>query len=242
MEIREADGDDGAAIRTVTKRSLEASYSLSPSTIESAVEKWYSPDEFERKLEDDDVVLLVCESDGVVAFSESLLVAEGGQGDLLWLHVHPDYRGRGLARDVFEDTRERITEAGAEYLRGRVLADNQTGAAFFEERGFEKVDEERIEIDGDQYVEYIYTDAVSQQLRSMVTDSGSIVYIDMTEEEVGSDAPFHVVLADPNGEEKYGYFCTHCESLATAMSPDGRIQCGTCGNTRKPTRWDASYM
>jgi hypothetical protein len=26
------------------------------------------------------------------------------------------------------------------------------------------------------------------------------------------------------------------------MSANGRIKCAECGNTRKPTRWDASYL
>jgi len=242
MDIREARPDDQAAIREITKRSLESSYSLSPATIEGAVEEWYGEKRYEEKITDDETLLLVSEVDGVVGFAEGVLVAEGGQADLLWLHVHPDHRGQGIGQELYEHTEQRLEEMGAEYLRGRVLADNQMGAAFYEERGFEQVDDEHIEIDDDRYVEYIYSNAVSRQLRSLVTDDGRVVYVDRTDEEVGSDAPFNVVLEDPEGETHYGYFCTNCEQLANAMSANGRIKCASCGNTRKPTRWDASYL
>ncbi|MFB6297691.1 MAG: GNAT family N-acetyltransferase [Salinirussus sp.] len=242
MELREATPDDREAIVSLTERSLETSYTLSPAAIEGAVEEWYGPDRFAEKLDDDDRLLLVNEGDEVVAVSESVLVADGGQADLLWLHVHPDHRGRGLGADLYEGTERRLSDHGAEYLRGRVLADNQTGASFYEQLGFEQVDEDRIEIDGDQYVEYVFSNAVSRQLQSVVADDGSVVYVDRTEEEVGSDAPFNVVHSDPDGGEHYGYFCSNCESMANAMSANGRIKCDECGNTRKPTRWDASYL
>ncbi len=242
MELREARPDDRATVQEVTKRSLETSYSLSPSTIAGAVEEWYGRERYGEKLADDDTVLLVSEVDGVVGFAEAVLVAEGGQADLLWLHVHPDHRGQGIGQALYEHTEQRLEEMGAEYLRGRVLADNQVGATFYEERGFEQVDDERIEIDDDRHVEYIYSNAVSRQLQSLVTDDGSVVYVDRTDEEVGSDAPFNIVLEDPEGETHYGYFCANCDELANAMSANGRIKCAGCGNTRKPTRWDASYL
>lgn len=156
MKIREATPDDRETIRNITKRSLEASYSLSPTTIENAAKEWYGPDQFNEKLDDNDVILLVAETDGVVGFSESVRIAGRGQGDLLWLHVHPDHRGHGIGSDLFEHTRQRLLEEGVQYLRGRVLADNQTGASFYEQRGFEQVGREQIEIDDDQHVEYIF--------------------------------------------------------------------------------------
>lgn len=242
MDVREATADDREAIGEIAERSLKTSYSLSPATIESAVEEWYGPEAFTDTLSDDDTVILIVEDDGeVAAFSESI-VTEGGQGDLQWLHVHPDHRGRGIGAELFEHTRDRLDEAGATYLRGRVLADNHTGAAFYEEHGFEKVDEETLEIDGDPHVEYVFLDAESEQLQSIVTDDGDVVYIDQFDEEIGSEAPFNAVYADPAREERYSYYCTNCDTLATAMDSMGRVQCPSCGNTRKPVRWDASYM
>lgn len=156
MDIRTATSADRAAIEDVATRSLKASYSLAPTTIEDATAEWYGADRFDEKLDDDHVILLVAEADGVVAFSESFRVAGRGQGDLLWLHVHPDHRGRGIGSALYERTRERLLEEGVQYLRSRVLADNRSGAAFYEDRGFERVGRDQLEIDGDRFEEYIY--------------------------------------------------------------------------------------
>lgn len=156
MDVRTATPADREAIENIAKRSLNASYSLSLTTIENAVEEWYGADKFAEKLDDVHVILLVAETDTVVAFSESFRVPGRGQGDLLWLHVHPDHRGRGIGSDLYERTRERLLEEGVQYLRSRVLADNRSGASFYEERGFERVGRDRLDIDGDQFEEYIY--------------------------------------------------------------------------------------
>lgn len=156
MDIRPATSADREAIETVARESLEASYSLDPTTIENATAEWYGGDAFAEKLEDDHVILLVAVTDGVVAFSESVRVAGRGQGDLLWLHVHPDHRGQGIGSELYERTRERLLEAGVQYLRSRVLADNRMGASFYEDRGFERVGRDRLDIEGDQFEEYIY--------------------------------------------------------------------------------------
>lgn len=242
MGVREATVDDHEAIGEIANRSLETSYSLSPATIESAVEEWYGPEAFAERLEDDDTLVFVAEDDGeTAAFSESV-VTEGGQGDLQWLHVRPDRRGQGIGTALFEHTRERLEEAGANYLRGRVLADNHAGVAFYKKHGFEKVDETTLDIDGDAHVEYVLLDAESEQLRSVVTDDGEVVYVDQFDEEIGSEAPFNTVYTDPARTDRYGYYCTNCEALATTMDSMGRMRCPACGNTRKPVRWDASYM
>ena len=242
MELRTATTTDRERIAEIAERSLETSYSLNPRTIRAAVEEWYGPEAFAEQLEEDELLILVAAEEGeLVAFSETA-VTEGGQGDLLWLHVHPDHRGRGIGKELFERTRSRLREEGAEYLRGRVLSDNQTGASFYEERGFERVDEEEVEIDGETYFQYIYLDADSKRVQSTVTDDGEVVYVDLLDEDIGSEAPFNTVFSDPKRESRYGYYCSNCDSLATAMDAMGQIQCTECGNTRKATRWDASYM
>lgn len=156
MEIRPAVASDREAVQNVAERSLKASYSLGPATIEDAAEEWYGADAFAEKLDDEHVILLVAETDEVVGFSESFRVAGRGQGDLLWLHVDPDERGQGIGSALYDRTRERLLEAGVQYLRSRVLADNRSGATFYEDRGFERIGQDRLDIDGDQFEEYIY--------------------------------------------------------------------------------------
>ena len=70
---------------------------------------------------------------------------------------------------------------------------------------------------------------------------GTTVYVSSREGDRGSKAPFHVTYNSPEGDAKYGWFCTNCESFDNAMDAMGRIECNRCGNRRKPTEWDAAH-
>ena len=240
MEVREATTEDGPAVRSVALRSMEASYSLSPSVIESAIRQWYGVDRFAEKLNDDDVLLLIVEQDGEpVAFSESVLV--DNRGDIHWLHVAAMYRGEGIGQQLYEKTRERLGEAGAETIRGLVLAMNSEGNQFWRDRGLEKVGEGTVEIDGTAFVENIYVDEDDVDLQPIVVDDREL-YIDRSDSERGSKGPFYTVYTDEDGENRYSYFCGSCDTLITSMDTMGRLSCEECGNQLKPTRWDAAYM
>ncbi|MCQ4333767.1 GNAT family N-acetyltransferase [Natronomonas sp. F2-12] len=240
MEIREATSDDGPAVRSIALRSMEASYSLSPSVIESAIRQWYGPDSFRDKLEDDEVLLLLVEEDDeAIAFSESALVDE--RGDIHWLHVAAMYRGEGIGHRLYEETRERLEDAGAETVRGLVLTMNSEGNRFWQNRGLTKVGEGTVEIDGTAFVENIYVDETDIELQPIVVDDREL-YIDRGESERGSQGPFYTVYTDEAAENRYSYFCGSCETLITSMDTMGRLSCEECGNQLKPTRWDAAYM
>jgi len=243
MEIREATPEDRKEVGEVAERSLQASYSLSPQTIQGAVRQWYDVDGFEGKISRDDVLILVAEkSEKVVGFSENLIAEEDGPADLLWLHVHPDHRGEQIGTELFEETRERLSERGGTRLRGRVLSMNRAGNTFYESQGFEKAGEDEVEIDDRTYTENIYVESEPSGLKPLTTDSGETVYVDHDNVERGSIAGFHTIYMDENREETYGYYCGKCDAPANAMDAMGRIECDQCGNSRKPTRWDAAYM
>jgi ribosomal protein S18 acetylase RimI-like enzyme len=242
MEIRPAEPADRPAIRDVARRSLQASYSLGPQAINSAIEEWYDEDRLTETLADDARLLLVVErNEQVVGFSESVVSADN-TGTLLWIHVDPAHRGEGLASELFEATRGRLEERGAADLHGRVLEDNVEGNTFYTERGFEQVGTEHVEIDGRTYVENIYSEAEQWGREPLEDENGRTVYVDHDNHERGSIAPFHVVFSDDAGESRYGYFCSNCNTLANAMDSMGRIECDSCGNVRKPLRWDAAYL
>jgi len=242
MEVREAKANDRPAIRDVARRSMQTSYSLDPKAIIGAIEEWYDENRLRNMLEDDDKVLLVAVvDDQVVGFSDSVVTGEN-TAEILWLHIDPDYRGEDIGLDLYKATQNHLASLGASNLRGRVLADNAGGNAFYENRGLVKVGEEEVEIDGTPYVENIYAEVEAERMEELELDDGSTVYVDHHSEETGSIAPFHVVYTDPEGEDIYGYWCSKCESLANAMDAMGRIQCDECGNARKPTRWDAAYL
>ncbi|MFB6206364.1 MAG: GNAT family N-acetyltransferase [Haloglomus sp.] len=241
MQIREATPADESAIRSIAKRSMEASYSLSPGAIEEAIERWYSSEVFTEKLADDDLLFLVVD-DGVevVGFSESELVDD--QGDINWLHVDPMHRGEGIGKNLFDETRRALRDRGAETIRGRVLADNTEGNRFYESQGLVKSGEGKVELDGPTFIENVYTDAETDDLESATTPSGGEVFIDHLDTDRGSKGAFHVVYTDNNREDNWGYYCGNCGSFITSMDTMGRMECDECGNQRKPTRWDAAYM
>jgi len=241
MELRRATPADRPAIRDVARRSLQASYSLGPQSINSAIEEWYDEARLTETLEDEDRLLLVAAVDGqVVAFSESVIAA-ADTATLLWLHVDPAYRGEGIADALFEATRDRLEQRGASQLRGRVLAENAEGNQFYDDREFKQVGTESVDIDGRTYVENIYAES-EQWGREAIETNGRTVYVDHDNHERGSVAPFHVVFTGQDSEDRYGYFCSNCNTLANAMDSMGRIECDTCGNVRKPVRWDAAYL
>jgi len=254
MNCRPAEPADRPAIRDVARRSIQASYSLSPQAITDAIEEWYAESRLTETLDADDRLLLVAEIDGqVVGFSESTLTeshveARGAHEDvetshdatILWVHVDPAYRGSGVGTQLFEGTRERLDGLGATRLRAQVLADNSEGTGFYEDFGLKRVGQQEREIAGRSHIEYVYVDEPSGT--EPVETDGQTVYVDRDDAETGSIAPLFVVYSDEARDQRYGYFCSNCESFANAMDAMGRIECANCGNARKPTRWDAAYM
>jgi len=243
MQTRNARPADRPAIRDVARRSLERSYSLSPQAITTAVEKWYDEGELADRFGDPSRLFLVSERDDqIVAFSESVHSESGDEATLLWLHVDPAYRGEGIATELFDVTVDRLHEEGFEHVYGRVLDDNTDGNAFYESRGLEKVGEDTVEIGERTYVENVWTLHESSGLEAIENGDGETVFVDYTESDTGSAGHFYTVYSDEEKSSQYGYFCANCDNLANAMDSMGRIECNHCGNTRKPSRWDAAYL
>lgn len=251
MNIRQAVADDGEAIRSVAQASLEASYGfLEEGTVQSAVEEWYGADALAESLADPDVIFLLTEDEeGVVAFSESVLVhgEETTTGELDWLHVRPEARYGGVGSRLLERTEQALVEMGADRIQGLVLAGNEEGASFYEDNGYDEIDRRSVEIDDEHFEEIIYrrTQTAEPEItltETVETDDGQTLYLAEDEAERGTEAPFVPVYGGADRSGLYGLFCTNCRSLDVAMDSMGRAECTTCGNTRRPTRWDAVYL
>ena len=243
MEIRTANEGDRPAIRDVARRSLQASYSLSPEAITTAVSEWYDEAGLSETMADDDKLLLVAvQDDQVVGFAESELSSSGEDATLLWLHVDPAHRGENIGTDLFEQTRERLSDAGADRMVGRVLGDNLDGNSFYESQGFEQIRQDEVEIAGHTYFENIYAESTDHELQSVKAPDAATVYVDEDDWDDGSVGKFFTVYSDEAASNLYGYFCANCNQLANSMDAMGRIECDNCGNARKPTRWDAAYL
>ncbi len=69
--------------------------------------------------------------------------------------------------------------------------------------------------------------------------TGQTLYVDATQGERGSKAPFYVVYN--TDRERWGFFCSNCESFDTAVDSMGRIKCNSCNNLHKAEEWDAAH-
>ncbi|ARS88818.1 GNAT family N-acetyltransferase [Natrarchaeobaculum aegyptiacum] len=249
MEIREATPGDLEAVRSIARNSLDSSYTdfLDEETIESAIDQWYD-DEFADELAADETIALLVERDGEPAgFAHCDLIGDVHKtGRILWLHVDPDHRGGGTGVRLLVRTRETLLEEGAEQVQGLVLADNDGGNTFYQNHGFERADTREVEIGEETFTENVYVEGTLEDEGWAAIDEleveGETVFVSYGEAARGESAPFYRTYATEDREELYGWFCGQCDSLDNAMDSMGRIVCNACGNERKATRWDASYL
>ncbi len=249
MQLREATPDDVDDVKQIARNSLNSTYTdfLEESTIDDALEEWYG-ESFVDELEDADTIVLLVEREGEpIAFSQSDLVGDRHKtGRILWLHVDPDHRGGGTGVRLLVRTREKLLDEGAEGVQGLVLEDNEGGNAFYRDHGFEQAGQREVEIGDEVFTENVYAEGdVDEEgwaaIDELETDDG-LVYVSFGEAARGVQAPFYRTYKTAERSELYGWFCGNCDSLDNAMDSMGRIECNGCGNRRKATRWDASYL
>jgi len=250
MEIRDATKHDGDRIRSIASNSLRSTYTafLSEETIDDAIEQWYG-DGLAEAIDDDNSLFLVVERDGeVVGFSQSELVGEHrGTGQIHWLHIDPDSRGSGTGGRLLVRTRERLLEMGANQIQGLVLKDHEPGNEFYDEHGFQQAGQREVEIGDETFTENVYVEGGIEggnewsAVDELEVDQET-VYVSYGEASRGSKSPFYVAYESDDHSTLFGWFCGHCDSLDNAMDTMGRIECNSCGNRRKATRWDASYL
>ncbi|GAA0246323.1 GNAT family N-acetyltransferase [Halobacterium noricense] len=231
-------------MQTVAERSLSATYShfVDEEVIEHAVSEWYSDENLESEFQSRGMLFLVAlEGGDVVGFSQSDMLPDVPEGNILWLHVDPDYRGEGVGTTLLGRTQEELREKGVETLMGLVLADNEEGNQFYEDNGFTKVSERTAEIGDQTYTENVYAETETAVLEPRQYENETL-YINRAESSRGSKAPFFAVFTGEDAKTRYGYFCSNCESFDNSMDSMERIQCNDCENKRKAARWDSAYL
>lgn len=251
MEFEDAKAEDAESIARVARESLSASYGdfVDEGTIDEMVDQWYAAEEIERRVADEaSTFMVVKDGDDLVGFVQGASI-EGKPvvGEIHWLHVTPDARGEGIGVQLLGRAQEELEERGADVIRGLVLVDNESGAAFYEDHGFDRGDEREVEIQGETFTEAVYEKEVGdgtegQVVESMEGPDGEEMYVNFSEAERGTIAPFYAVYSDGDLTDLYSYRCGNCGALATAMDSAGRITCDQCENARPATRWDASYL
>ncbi|MEY7847884.1 GNAT family N-acetyltransferase [Natrarchaeobius sp. A-rgal3] len=249
MDIREATESDTDAIRSIARQSLRSTYTdfLDEETVDDAIEQWYG-ESFGDELADDHSLALVVERDGeIVAFSQNDLIGQQHRtGRILWLHVDPDHRGSGTGVRLLVRTREKLLQEGAERIHCFVLEDNEGGNEFYREHGFERAGQREVDIGDETFVENVYAESeIGDEGWGAIDEleiDGQRLYVSYGEAVRGSKSPFYTAYETADRDERYAWLCGHCDSLDNAMDSMGRIECNACGNRRKATRWDASYL
>lgn len=159
MTIREATADDIEGIRQVAETSWNTDYPdiLSRESLDEGFDEWYSPAQIRDSLEWSRALLVVAErDDDVVGFAHAVWEIEENTGDILRVYVHPDHRGEGIGRELFEAVRDDLANHGVDEIHAMVLEDNDLGNAFYEEFGFEWETTEEITIGEETYNENTY--------------------------------------------------------------------------------------
>lgn len=78
-------------------------------------------------------------------------------------------------------------------------------------------------------------------MQEIETPEGETVYVADDDWLRGMEGPFLAAYLTADRTDRWGWFCSNCESLDNAMDPMGRIKCNNCANYRKPDQWDAAH-
>jgi GNAT superfamily N-acetyltransferase len=270
MGLREPAAADTERVREVVESAMTASYRLSPQQIERVVAEEFDEAAVAEKRDDDEVVVQVAEtaedleSETVVGYAEGGV--DGDAGELRWLFVDPEHRGKDVGTELFEATRNQLEAAGASTLRATALDANTDGGQFFERFGLERADERNVTYGDESLVAVVYAESGgderaaegeatdNEQLPGTQTTDGETtatsgdgetVFVARDERESGTDAPFFVAYADDGHAERFGYYCANCGSLDVAMDDAERLACSECGNehaSRSSDGYDDSYL
>ncbi|MFB6207181.1 MAG: GNAT family N-acetyltransferase [Haloglomus sp.] len=261
ITVRGAERNDIARIREIARDSLTSSYALSPDDIETIVEVAFAEDALAERLDDAAASVLVAEAEeeDVAGFVTS------ADGEIEWLHVDPERRGRGVGTALFKHAVETL-EDETDTVRAATLAANTSSGAFFERFDLERVAERQTELGSLELAEYVYAPSGAEEEES---DSGREAEtaesaepmerddLDLPDEvEVdgrtltladeslpGSEGGFVVTYTDEDENEEHGYICANCESMDVTVDSMNRIRCGNCGNTHRPKeKYDGSYL
>ncbi|MFA9502042.1 GNAT family N-acetyltransferase [Natrinema sp. H-ect1] len=263
MEIREPEPDESERIRDVVESSMTTSFRLSPGQIDGITDEEFADDAVSERLEDDETVLYVVETGAEIEDRTIAGVVEGRLadewGEIDWLFVDPEHRGKGIGTELYESMTERLRDRGADHVRVTVLEENTEGHGFVERFGLEHDGDREVEVAGESLVKYVYTepdidvslptesraddatvtaDTADEDLPGTettdgdltATDDGTTVYIDRDGAESGTAAPFFHTYEDEDRKQQYGYYCANCGSLEVSMDNMERLACPDCGN------------
>lgn len=159
VAIRPAGPADAAGVRRVAEAAYRETYVpiVGHEGVADLLSAWYDPDALRERLATDagtrTFVAVDADASGDAASDRVVGYAGAAVSDdpdadatLGTLYVHPERWGEGIGSRLFERARSHLAGRGAERMRIRVLADNDVGRSFYEDRA-ELVAETRDELD-----------------------------------------------------------------------------------------------
>lgn len=143
LSVRAGTAEDAQAIQTVAREAWHAAYEtvLGVDTVEETVDSWYDP---ERLIADDieppeRPLFVATIEETVVGFVEA--VPNSTDEDLAHLYriyVAPDHWGNGIGSALLARIETELDDRGFDRLELSVLAENDIGVSFYEEKGFRR--------------------------------------------------------------------------------------------------------
>ncbi len=155
--IRPATPADAKAIREVALASWHAAYDdlIGEETVEKTIAKWYAIDDLRAVIDQPGHVVRVAEDGLVIGFAHTgPQPGDERVAELIRIYVRPERWGDGIGDRLLESVELEL--ADYDRLALFVLAANDVGIGFYEKQGFECVEEDTIEIGGDEYREHRY--------------------------------------------------------------------------------------
>jgi GNAT superfamily N-acetyltransferase len=151
--VRQAIAGDAPAIALVAAAAWRDTYAglLRSDTIETFIERAYSIERLERRI-DSDTFLLALRDNQVVAFCDAAEAESeaGAHVDLYAIYALPEARGQGAGTALL---RELQTRFPSQPIAAEVLVGNRKGEVFYERRGFLPREHIDTELFGESVVE-----------------------------------------------------------------------------------------
>jgi len=97
----------------------------------------FSEGTFRYHLRDENSASIVVECDGVMAGFAVGKVYRDGEGSIVTVDVHPDFRGKGLASSLLARLEARLRQKGAEFFVLQVATDNNAALRLYKKFGYQ---------------------------------------------------------------------------------------------------------
>lgn len=245
MQIRSATSNDAAALRSLARDALESCCGefLTEDQRGQLAEEWYGQEALDTLLEDEDGAVLVADRDDTVMGAAALSAPEDGSvGTIRHVHVRPEAE-ESVWRELLSAAESRLFER--DLVRVEVLVPGANSALVEAVRAadYDQGETTITRLAGTPIDVHTYFTIVPDDQRHLVVPKhvdDETVYVAFDEGRRGGTGAFFAAYREPDRNRRYGFYCDNCGSVDTTMDTMGRIACSTCGNTAKPTQWDAT--